>query len=121
MNKSDKENKSSGGIFDITSSAASTHNEEMLSNLMYGMTMLPRPFGILWDFEYMEDYLKFKGYKIIERTDEESEKTCKMAVKPGDKYIPDYDRGTNILEVFTDELQKTLLKWLKSIDGKVIE
>ena len=91
------------------------NNDRDFSEIMYHMLALPKPFGILWDFDKMEDFLKFKGYKIIERTDEESGRTCKMAIKPGDKYIPDFSKGTNILDIFTDEVQDSIINWLKKI------
>ena len=96
-------------------SSANENNGRDFSEIMYHMFALPKPFGILWDFDKMEDFLKFKGYKIIERTDEETGRTCKMAIKPGDKYIPDFSKGTNILDIFTDEVQNSIISWLKKI------
>lgn len=92
----------------------SSNLDNGFSELLYQMMFVPKPFGMVWKYDNMIDFLKFKGYKVIERIDEETGRTNDVAVKSGAKYIPDATKS-NILEVFEDELQKTLLNWLKKI------
>lgn len=81
---------------------------------IYRFLFLPKPFGMLWSFKNMEDFLKHRGYRIIERVDEDGN-SIDVAVKRGDSYIPDATR-TNIVDLFEEELQLVLLKWLKTLD-----
>ena len=70
-----------------------------------------KPFGILWLDENMEKFLKFRGYKILNKHDKETDCDYKVAVKPGDSYIPD-EGYSNIREMFDIEVQDVLLSWL---------
>ena len=45
---------------------------------------LSRPLGILFDDDLIEDYLKFRNYKIVERTDDDGE-VYTVPVKIGSK------------------------------------
>lgn len=73
------------------------------------MAFLPKPFGVVWPKEKIEKFLRGRGYKIIERFDEEEEEEYTVAIKPGQKKIPD---ESNLLSVFEDELQEILIAWL---------
>ena len=73
---------------------------------------LSRPLGILWDDDIIEEYLKFRKYKIVERTDDDGE-VYTVPVKAGSKIIP--DRRDSLRRVFDREVQEALLTWLKKI------
>lgn len=88
-------------------------SNKFLSEFLYQMMFVPKPFGILWKFEKMEEFLKFKGYRIVERTNENGD-TFTVAVKPNSSYIPNESKS-NIVDVFEEEVQSTLLNWLKNI------
>lgn len=79
--------------------------------------LLSRPFGILWDNDKMENFLKKRGYKIIEKhfsdPDRKSE-TYKIAIKSGSIKMPT-DEVSNIREVFDSELQDVILSWIDKI------
>lgn len=71
---------------------------------MIGAILFPKPFGLHWDDEIIAEFLKKLGYKIIGKT---------IAIKPGDKDVPEYD---NLMEVFNNEAQKIMTKWLLKIN-----
>ena len=73
---------------------------------------LSRPLGILFDEDLIEDYLRFRNYKIVERTDDDGE-VYTVPVKAGSKIIP--DRRDSLRRVFDREVQETLLAWMKTI------
>jgi len=73
---------------------------------------LSRPLGILWDDDLIEDYLTSRGYKIVERTDDDGE-VYTVPVKVGSKIIP--DRRDSLRRTFDREVQETLLAWMKTI------
>ena len=73
---------------------------------------LSRPLGILWDDDLVEDYLRFRKYKIVERTDDDGE-VYTVPVKVGSKIIP--DRRDSLRRTFDREVQETLLAWMKTI------
>ena len=73
---------------------------------------LSRPLGILWDDDLIEDFLKSKNYRIVERVDEDGE-VYSVPVKPGEKMIS--ERRDSLRRVFDREIQETLIKWLKKI------
>ena len=73
---------------------------------------LSRPLGILFDDDLIEDYLKFRNYKIVERTDDDGE-VYTVPVKVGSKIIP--DRRDSLRRTFDREVQETLLAWMKTI------
>ncbi len=72
-----------------------------------------RPLGLIWDEDIIVDFLKAKGYKILERVDEDGE-TYLVPVKSESKYIP--DSRNSLRKVFDREIQVALIKWL--LDGK---
>ena len=73
---------------------------------------LSRPLGILWDDDIIEEYLKFRNYKIVERTDDDGE-VYTVPVKVGSKIIP--DRRDSLRRTFDREVQEALLAWMKTI------
>jgi hypothetical protein len=73
---------------------------------------LSRPLGLIFDDDLIEDYLKFRDYKIVERTDDDGE-VYTVPVKVGSKIIP--DRRDSLRRVFDREVQETLLAWMKTI------
>ena len=73
---------------------------------------LSRPLGILWDDDIIEEYLKFRKYKIVERTDDDGE-VYTVPVKIGSKIIP--DRRDSLRRIFDQEVQETLINWLISL------
>lgn len=73
---------------------------------------LSRPLGILFDEDLIEDYLTCRGYKIVERTDDDGE-VYTVPVKVGSKIIP--DRRDSLRRTFDREVQETLLAWMKTI------
>ena len=79
---------------------------------LIGAIFLSRPLGLIWDDDIIEEYLKFRKYKIIERTDDDGE-VYTVPVKAGSKIIP--DRRDSLRRVFDREVQETLLAWMKTI------
>jgi hypothetical protein len=73
---------------------------------------LSRPLGILFDEDLIEDYLTCRGYKIVERTDDDGE-VYTVPVKVGSKIIP--DRRDSLRRTFDREVQEALLAWMKTI------
>ena len=73
---------------------------------------LSRPLGILFDEDLIEDYLTSRGYKIVERTDDDGE-VYTVPVKVGSKIIP--DRRDSLRRTFDREVQEALLAWMKTI------
>ena len=73
---------------------------------------LSRPLGILWDDDIIEEYLKFRNYKIVERTDDDGE-VYTVPVKIGSKIIP--ERRDALRRTFDREVQEALLAWMKTI------
>lgn len=76
---------------------------------------ISRPLGILWDDDLIENFLVSKGFKMIERIDEDGE-VFSVPVKPGAKIIP--DRRDSLRRTFDREIQKTLLKWLLKVESE---
>jgi hypothetical protein len=73
---------------------------------------LSRRLGILFDEDLIEDYLTCRGYKIVERTDDDGE-VYTVPVKVGSKIIP--DRRDSLRRTFDREVQEALLAWMKTI------
>lgn len=67
----------------------------------------PKPFGLAWKDEVMSNFLKKLGYKIIDSS---------VAVRPGEKDVPERN---NLVEVFNDEVQTILAKWLLKINSEL--
>lgn len=87
--------------------------------LIYKSILMSKPFGMIWSMDNMKKFLKKKGYKFIKRKNELTGEYVEMAVKPDSALIPD-TALTNIVSVFEDELQKTLVNWLITIENNTI-
>ncbi len=77
-----------------------------------GAIFLSRPLGIIFDEDLIEEFLMSRGYKIVERTDDEGE-VYTVPVKSGSKIIP--DRRDSLRRIFDREVQESLITWLKQI------
>ena len=75
--------------------------------------LISKPFGIMWDEEYIIKFLKKLGYKIVERIDEDTNDIYPVPVKPGTEVIP--EKRNELRRVFDMEIQKVLLKFLFKI------
>lgn len=82
------------------------------AHTLISLTLLPRLFGMPWKSDKMEKFLKGRGYRIINRHDDDEDEDFKVAIKPGESMVPE---TSNLLEVFTDEVQEVLLDWMLSL------
>ena len=82
-------------------------------NLIATLVLQDKPFGIMWTADKMIEFLKARGYKLIERKDS-SGNNYTVAVKPSDSSIPD-DEHSNIKEVFDSEMQDIIMKYVLRI------
>lgn len=73
---------------------------------------LSRPLGLIFDDDLIEDYLQSRGWKIVERTDDDGE-VYTVPVKVGSKIIP--ERKDALRRTFDREVQETLIAWMKTI------
>lgn len=80
-----------------------------LPKMVMGFLSLPRPLGILWPIEKIKKFLTARGYILIERLDPDIEEYITVACKENDEVIPE---TSNLLEVFTSEVEDLLLGWL---------
>lgn len=69
---------------------------------------LPKPFGIMWERDKMIEFLHKRGYKIINRVNEDLDEEYSVAYNDKSTYIPNHD---NINEAFIDEYQDIMMKW----------
>ena len=86
-----------------------------LSDLVVGLSMMPKPMGFIWNIDKIEKFLITRGYKILERYSESTGEAYKVAVKPGVSCIPS-DNRSNLRNVFDEEVEDILLKWLVNLD-----
>lgn len=77
---------------------------------MMAMAMAPKPLGMAWDDEPIEEFLKYKGYRIVELKNSDGEDIC-VAVKKDADSIPD-EETTNVISVFSHEMQKSIINFL---------
>ena len=75
---------------------------------------LDKPFGISWDLELVKDFLEKKGYKVIIRLDRVGDPYYSVfnPDREDNDCIPDEQ---NIMDIFSFEVQKSLLNWLLKI------
>lgn len=85
------------------------YTEMIISAILSG-----KPFGMNWTSDIMSDFLKKRGYRVITRHDNKSNKDYQVAVKPGDKVISG-DGHSNLEKAFEEEVQLILSKWLLSL------
>lgn len=96
------------GSFEDESEEKDCPYAETLLRLM----LTPHPFGMPWKTDQMVGFLRKRGYKVIERFDEESSDYYYVAVKPHEPTMP---TTGNLIEVFVGECQEIILKWLIKI------
>ena len=84
--------------------------KRMAESLIY----LDKPFGISWDLELVKDFLEKKGYKVIIRLDRVGDPYYSVfnPDREDNDCIPDEQ---NIMDIFSFEVQKSLLNWLLKI------
>lgn len=82
-------------------------------NLIAALVLQDKPFGIMWTADKMMEFLKARGYKLIDRKDSSGDNYT-VAVKPSDSSIPD-DGHSNIKEVFDSEMQDIIMKYVLRI------
>lgn len=84
----------------------------MARKMAESLANLDKPFGISWDFELVRDFLEKRDYKVIVRIDEEGEYYSVFPKNGNNECIPDEQ---NIMDIFSYEVQKSILKWLLQI------
>lgn len=83
----------------------------MARRMAESIAYLDKPFGISWDLELVRNYLEKRGYKVIIRSDKEKDYYSVFNPEESD-CIPDEQ---NIMDVFSYEVQTSLLNWLLKI------
>jgi len=86
------------------------------SHMFLSLLTMPKPLGYMWTLETIEEFLKKRGYKIIEHKNSEGEE-IKIAIKPTDSRIPDLD-SSNLRDVFYEDVQKIIFNWLLKIGSE---
>lgn len=84
----------------------------MAKKMAESLAFLDKPFGISWDLELVKDFLEKRGYKVIIRLDKAGEKYYSVFAPDESDCIPDEQ---NIMDVFSYEVQSSLLNWLLKI------
>jgi hypothetical protein len=84
------------------------------SKTILAATLCGKPFGMMWDRDIMRDFLKKRGYLIIDRVNPETNESYEVAVLPGDSAMSNLG-VSNFGSVFELEIQKILSKWLLSL------
>ena len=77
------------------------------------MVLQDKPLGIMWTKDKIVEFLKARGYKILDRKDSNGNDYV-VAVKPDSSSIPD-DGCSNIKEMFDAEIQDIFMKWILRI------
>lgn len=85
-----------------------------MGDVVFNILRMPKPLGYLMPQEKMENFLKERGYKIIKRYSDSKGEEYSVAIKPGVSFIPE-DDYSNVREIFDNEVQDILLKWLLKI------
>lgn len=88
-----------------------------ISNAMLTLGLMPKPFGMTWRIDQMSEFLKKRGYTVLNRFDKKTGNDYVVVVDPKDEYIPE-EGVSNIVDVFATEVQKILLNWLINLDKK---
>ena len=85
----------------------------MARKMAESIAFLDKLFGISWDLELVKEFLEERGYKVIIRLDDKGEQYYSVFPKDdNDDVIPDFQ---NIMDIFSYEVQKSLLTWLLQI------
>lgn len=90
----------------------SNEDECPIAEMAMSLSMMDKPFGIIWDREKMERFLEHRGYQVITRYSDVTESEYRVAVRPDSSYIPE---RSNISELFVSEVQETILGWLMKL------
>ena len=59
--------------------------------------------------------MKGRGYRILNRHDDDLDEDYKVAIKPGETVVP--EQG-NLVDTFTSEIQNVLIDWMLSLNKK---
>ena len=86
-------------------------------NIITALLLQNRPLGIFWNADKMIEFLKARGYRVLDRKDSDGNEYS-IAVKPSDSSIPDEGRS-NIKDIFDNEIQDVLIKWVLKIASEV--
>lgn len=84
----------------------------MAKRMAESIAYLDKPFGISWDLELVKDFLEKKGYKVIIRSDRRGNRYYSVFNPKESDCIPDEQ---NIMDIFSYEVQTSLLNWLLKI------
>ena len=84
----------------------------MAKKMAESLAFLDKPFGISWDLELVRGFLEKKGYKVIVRLDKDGEQYYSVFTPEESDCIPDEQ---NIMDVFSYEVQASLLNWFLKI------
>jgi hypothetical protein len=85
----------------------------MARKMAESLAFLDKPFGISWDLELVKDFLEKRGYLIITRQNSEGE--YYYSVSPKDECKDCLSDEQNIMDIFSYEIQVSLLKWFLQI------
>jgi hypothetical protein len=83
-------------------------------DILASIAFQDKPFGILWSKDKVNEFLKARGYKLIDRKNKDTGDEYTIAVKPDSSSIPDDGHG-NTKEVFDSEMQDIIMRWILRI------
>lgn len=83
-------------------------------SIIASIALNDKPFGILWPTDKMKEFLKSRGYRILNRKNKDTNEDYELAIKPNSNSIPD-DGHSNMKEAFDSEMQDIILKWVLRI------
>ena len=83
-------------------------------DILASIAFQDKPFGILWSKDKVNEFLKARGYKLIDRKNKDTGEDYTIAVKPDSSSIPDDGHG-NTKEVFDSEMQDIIMRWILRI------
>lgn len=113
--------EASGGVpsYDDPDSNSEESDEEdegcwMFSTIASIIMNSNKPFGMNFESDKIEGFLKARGYKIVERYNEDLGDNIRVAIKSDSTHISG-DMSDNIRTVFSREVQDILLGWLLKI------
>ena len=85
----------------------------MAKKMAESLAFLDKPFGISWDLELVKEFLEERGYRVIIRLNGDGEQYYSVFPREeNNDVIPDFQ---NIMDIFSYEVQKSLLKWFLQI------
>lgn len=83
-------------------------------DIIMALFLQDKPFGIIWPNDKILEFLKARGYKILERRNRDTGEEYMIAVHPDSSSIPD-EGHSNLKEVFNSEMQDIVMKWVLRI------